>query len=228
MLTPNSWIYAPGLISPTRSEWIGTIGDACKYDGREGDSIARLLSEYAPVGEDADDDRDLTEELEALATAGLDDLELASDIFDDPNVEIVEDVKAFLTQRVETALEKIFHELPAGADLICEQVPDVLGRQGTIDGPIVGVKFGDTEFRLWVTLYDSTGCECSNVEEVYDEEQDDWIHVERDYEVWVATRWDYADGYVDFNDEPLGHDLKAQFDRITLDAIHKFLDLISE
>lgn len=226
MLTPNSWIYAPGLISPTRSEWIGTLEGACKYDGREVYAIDQLLSEYAPVGED--DDRDLAEELEALAAAGLDDLELASNIFDDPNVEIVEDLKAFLAPSIETALEKIFHELPAGADLICEQVPDVLERQGTIDGPIVGVKLGDTEFRLWVALYDSAGCECSNVEEVYDERQDDWIHVERDCEVWVATRWDYADGYTDFNDELLGHDLKAQFDGITLDAIRKFQDLISE
>lgn len=86
MLTPTILIHTPGLIDPNRTPWTGTIAEHFTQAGdRAWDKIAAILADHA-----IDDDMDLDQALEALADAGADDQELASRLFDDPNV-IIED-----------------------------------------------------------------------------------------------------------------------------------------
>lgn len=86
MLTPETLIHAPGLIDPNRTPWTGTIAEHVAQAGdRAWDKLAAILADHA-----IDDDLDLDQALEALADAGADDQDLASRLFDDPNV-IIED-----------------------------------------------------------------------------------------------------------------------------------------
>lgn len=91
MLTPDTIIDAPVLIAPGRPPWTGTIQEAFDLDERMWDTLSELLSLHAPGPEDAiDDERGLAESLADLAHAGISDWTLASALFDDPNVTIID------------------------------------------------------------------------------------------------------------------------------------------
>ena len=87
MLTPSTIIHTPGLIDPNRTPWTGTLAEHFTQAGDAAwDKLAAILADH-----DIDDeDLDIDQALEALATAGLDDQELASRLTDDPNATIVD------------------------------------------------------------------------------------------------------------------------------------------
>lgn len=90
-MTPDTIIDAPGLIAPGRPPWTGTIQEAFDLDEGMWNTLGELLSLHAPGPEDAiDDERGLAESLADLAHAGISDWTLASDLFDDPNVTIID------------------------------------------------------------------------------------------------------------------------------------------
>lgn len=80
-------IHLPGLVSPTRKRWTGTLADALKdaTDGRAGALIERLTERgvFVEPDEDADDERDLTDVAEHLT------IEDVRYLADDPNARIV-------------------------------------------------------------------------------------------------------------------------------------------
>lgn len=89
MLTPTTWVAAPGLIEPRRSAWLGSLADAFAVDPLMWDRLDELLALHAPTGEDEDEERSLAEALRALHAVGLDDQALAELLFDDPNLTII-------------------------------------------------------------------------------------------------------------------------------------------
>lgn len=88
MLTPDTVIDAPGL-APGRPSWTGTIADAYDTNDRMWATLAELLYHHARLPDGMDDNRRLAEALTDLAQAGMTDWELASQLFDDPNVKII-------------------------------------------------------------------------------------------------------------------------------------------
>ncbi|MCI7513479.1 glutaredoxin domain-containing protein [Schaalia hyovaginalis] len=88
MLTPDTVIDAPSL-APGRSSWTGTIADAYDTNDRMWATLGELLYHHARLPDGMDDNRRLAEALTDLAQAGMTDWELASQLFDDPNVRIV-------------------------------------------------------------------------------------------------------------------------------------------
>lgn len=84
MLTASTSINSPKYISNGRGAWSGTIEEAFKLDSSMWDTLAGCF-EFAGIEED--EDFSLDESLQALA-AKMSDFEIASHLFDDPNVEI--------------------------------------------------------------------------------------------------------------------------------------------
>lgn len=91
MLTLDTVVDAPGLISATRSPWTGSLREAfhLDYDGMS--HMLWTIADYwdATVPEDEDDDRSVGEVLADLADAGADDMQVLRDLFDDPNIRIL-------------------------------------------------------------------------------------------------------------------------------------------
>lgn len=89
MLTPHTHINLPGLISPTRSPWEGTLAEALHYDSDNvSPRIVNLCETWGvPTEDERGDVRDDLDMLADLARAGADDTAVVRDIFDDPNAE---------------------------------------------------------------------------------------------------------------------------------------------
>lgn len=90
MITNDTRIDLPGLISPTRTPWSGTFADAMRYDADA--VIPRLVSLCeswnVPTDDQYGDMRDELDLLADLATLGADDTAVVRELFDDPNAEI--------------------------------------------------------------------------------------------------------------------------------------------
>ena len=91
MITDDTRINLPGLISATRTAWSGTYGEAAAADYDA--ALPRLITlcgAYAvPVEDENGDGRDDLDMLADLAAAGVEDVEIVRDIFDDPNAQVI-------------------------------------------------------------------------------------------------------------------------------------------
>lgn len=90
MITDDTRIDLPGLISPTRTPWSGTFAEAMRYDA---DTITpRMLSLCeswdVPVDDRYGEMRSPVDLLADLAALGADDTAVVRDLFDDPNAEV--------------------------------------------------------------------------------------------------------------------------------------------
>lgn len=85
MLTASTFINSPKYISNGHGAWAGTIEEAFKLDDAMWDTLA-LCYEVAGI-ELEEDVPALDESLKTLSTK-MSDFEIASRLFDDPNVEI--------------------------------------------------------------------------------------------------------------------------------------------
>lgn len=90
MITDDTRIDLPGLISPTRTPWSGTFAEAMRYDG---DTVSPRIFSLCetwgvPTEDENGDGRDDLDMLADLAEAGADDTAVVRDLFDDPNAEV--------------------------------------------------------------------------------------------------------------------------------------------
>lgn len=107
MLTNDTVIHLPGLISPTRTPWTGTLADALRYDGDTiSPNIVALCEAWNVTTQDENEDLLDDEELLAgLDAAGADDTAVAREIFDDPNAEVIPAVAGSKPATTETVLD---------------------------------------------------------------------------------------------------------------------------
>lgn len=87
MLTASTFINSPKYIRNGFGAWSGTIEEAFKIDDAKWDTLARC---YEVAGIELEEEApSLDESLQKLSEK-MSDFEIASRLFDDPNVEIVD------------------------------------------------------------------------------------------------------------------------------------------
>ena len=84
--TTQTIVHLPGMISPTRTPWTGTLGDLLAYDGEfaRATNHARERELLPTLGEDEDDFTTIDDLIAVI------DVDLLRDATDDPNAQIAE------------------------------------------------------------------------------------------------------------------------------------------